>query len=151
MISVIHMRVVMDTDVVVAAMRSLQGASASIVREARAGRITLLMSVPLVIEYEAVCLRPDHYQAAGLGPDEAGEFIDALVAMAEPVKTHYLWRPQLTDPKDEMVLDTVVNGRADALVTFNLRHFGPVSRLFGIRLMAPRDLVLELRKARIDQ
>ena len=57
--------------------------------------------------------------------------------MAEPVKTHFLWRPQLRDPGDEMVLEAAVNGRADALVTFNLRDFGSAPSRFGVELLLP--------------
>lgn len=61
--------------------------------------------------------------------------------MAEPVETHFLWRPQLRDPNDEMVLEVAVNGRADALVTFNLRDYGSVPSRFGVELMLPREAI----------
>jgi predicted nucleic acid-binding protein len=73
-------------------------------------------------------------------------FLDALLAMAEPVKTHFLWRPQLRDPGDEMVLEAAVNGRADALVTFNVRDFGTVPARFGIELMIPREGIERIRR-----
>ena len=140
------MRVVVDTDVIVAAMRSPSGASAAILRTARQGRITLLVSVPLAMEYEAVCSEAEHQLAAGLSEREVELFLDAVVAMAEPVKTHFLWRPQLRDPGDEMVLETAVNGRADALVTFNVRDFGTVPARFGIEVMIPRDAIGRIRR-----
>src|SRR5258706_12397612 len=107
------MKVVLDTDVIVAAMRSPGGASAEILRKARQGRVTLLVSVPLAIEYEAICSEAEHRLAAGLSEREVEIFLDAAVAMAEPGKTHFLWRPQLRDPNHEMVLEAAVNGRAD--------------------------------------
>jgi predicted nucleic acid-binding protein len=73
-------------------------------------------------------------------------FLDAVVAMAEPVKTHFLWRPQLRDPGDELVLETAVNGRADALVTFNVRDFGTVPARFGVELMIPREAIGRMRR-----
>ena len=73
-------------------------------------------------------------------------FLDALLAMAEPVKTHFLWRPQLRDPGDEMVLEAAVNGRADALVTFNVRDFGAVPARFGIELIIPREAIGRIRR-----
>src|SRR5271168_1497064 len=94
-------RLVLDTDVIVAALRSPGGASAEILRQARRGRVMLLVSVPLAMEYEAVCSEAEHRLAAGLTEREVEIFLDALVAMAEPVKTHFLWRPQLRDPGDE--------------------------------------------------
>jgi putative PIN family toxin of toxin-antitoxin system len=139
-------RVVADTDVIVAAMRSPGGASAAILRTARQGKMTLLVSVPLAIEYEATCSEAEHRLAAGLGEREVEIFLDAILAMAEPVKTHFLWRPQLRDPGDEMVLETAVNGRADALVTFNVRDFGTIPARFGIELMTPREAIGRTRR-----
>jgi len=134
-------RYVVDTDVIVAAMRSPGGASAAILRTARNGRVTLLVSVPLGMEYEAVCSELEHRLAAGLSEREVEIFLDAVLAMAEPVKTHFLWRPQLRDPGDEMVLEAAVNGRANALVTFNVRDFGIVPARFGIELMVPSEAI----------
>ena|SRR5690348_2480076 len=139
------MKVVLDTDVVVAAMRSPSGASAAILREARQGKITLLVSVPLAVEYEAICSEAEHRLAAGLSDSEVEIFLDAVLAMAEPVMTHFLWRPQLRDPGDEMVLEAAVNGQADLLVTFNVRDFGPVPSRFGIEVMIPRDAIERIR------
>jgi len=140
------MKVVLDTDVIVAAMRSPGGASAEILRKARQGRVTLLVSVPLAIEYEAICSEAEHRLAAGLSEREVEIILDAVVAMAEPVKTHFLWRPQLRDPNDEMVLEAAVNGRADLLVTFNVRDFGTVPSRFGIEVTIPRDALERIRQ-----
>jgi putative PIN family toxin of toxin-antitoxin system len=138
--------VVADTDVVVAAMRSPGGASAAILRAARQDKVTLLVSVPLAVEYEATCSEPEHQLAAGLSEQEVGIFLDAVLAMAEPVKAHFLWRPQLRDPGDEMVLETAVNGRADSLVTFNVRDFGSVPERFGIEVLIPREAIKRIRR-----
>jgi putative PIN family toxin of toxin-antitoxin system len=137
---------VLDTDVIVAGMRSPGGASAAILRQARQGRVTLLVSVSLAMEYEAICSEAEHRLAAGLSEREVEIFLDAIVAMAEPVKTHFLWRPQLRDPGDEMVLEAAVNGQADLLVTFNVRDFGPVPSRFGIEVMIPRDALERIRQ-----
>jgi putative PIN family toxin of toxin-antitoxin system len=140
------MIVVLDTDVIVAAMRSPGDASAEILRKARQGRVTLLVSVPLAMEYEAICSEAEHRLAAGLIEREVEIFLDAVVAMAEPVKTHFLWRPQLRDPGDEMVLEAAINGRADLLVTFNVRDFGTVPSRFGVELMIPREALERIRQ-----
>ncbi len=131
----------MDTDVVVAAMRSPRGASAAILRAVRQGRATLLLSMSLALEYEAVCSRAEHRLAAGLSEHEVKAFITAVVALAEPVITHFLWRPQLRDPADEMVLEAAINGGADALVTFNVRDFGTVPEKFGVEILLPREAI----------
>lgn len=136
----------MDTDVVVAGMRSPAGASAAILRSIRRREATLLLSVPLAIEYEAVCRQAEHRLAAGLSLAEVDIFVTAVIAMAEPVETHFLWRPQLRDPGDEMVLETAANGGADALVTFNLRDYGEAPSRFGVELLLPRTAIGRIRQ-----
>src|ERR1700675_2475664 len=127
-------------------MRSPSGASAAILRASREGKVTLLVSFSLAMEYEAVCSEAEHQLAAGLRESEVAIFLDAVLAMAEPVETHFLWRPQLRDPGDEMVLEAAVNGRADALVTFNVRDFGTVPARFGIELLLRRSAVGWIRR-----
>src|SRR5260370_13067458 len=141
-----YLKVFLESDVVVAVMRSPGGASAEIVRKVRRGRVTLLVSFPLAVEYEAICSEAEHRLAAGLSEREVEIFLDAVVAMAEPVTTHFLWRPQLRDPGDEMVLEAAVNGQADLLVTFNVRDFGTVPSRFGIEMMIPRDALERIRQ-----
>src|ERR1700683_2070449 len=109
---VCDVRIVLDTDAVVAGMRSPSGASAAILWAARQGRTTLLLTVALALEYEAVCREAEHQLASGLSDREVDIFLDAVFALAEPVQTHFLWRPQLHDPDDEMVLEAAVNGQA---------------------------------------
>jgi putative PIN family toxin of toxin-antitoxin system len=139
-------RLVLDTDVVVAALRSPSGASAAIVRLARQGGLTLIAGVALALEYEAVCSRIEHRLAAGLSEDGVNVFVDAIIAMAEPVNMHFLWRPQLRDAADEMVLEAAINGEADGLVTFNARDFGDSPRHFGVELLSPREVIVRMRQ-----
>ena len=136
----------LDTDAVVAAMRSPTGASAAIVRAVRQRWATLLLSVPLALEYEAVCRRSEHRMEAGLSERQVEIFLDAIIAMAEPVPTHFLWRPQLRDPNDEMVLEAAVNGRAEALVTFNVRDYGTAASQFGVEVLLPREAIARIRR-----
>ena len=136
---------VFDTDAVVAALRSPSGASAALLRAARAGAITVVATVPLAIEYEAVCLRPEHGIAAGLGAEEVRQFLDGVVALAEPADVWFLWRPQLRDPGNELVLEAAVNGRADAIVGFNRRDLGLAPKRFGVAFMSPGDALRRIR------
>lgn len=133
------MRLVLDTNIIVAALRSPAGASAALVDRALRRKLTLLLSVALVLEYESVCADPGQRIASGLSVSEVGTVISALCAVAEPVRSRFLWRPQLRDPGDEMVLEAAVNGRADSLVTFNRRDFGRVPETFGVALFLPRQ------------
>ena len=127
----------LDTNVIVAAMRSPTGASAELLRMARRSRLTLLANVALVLEYEATCQLAEHRLAAGLDQGQVVIFLDAIVAMAEPVETHFMWRPQLRDPSDELVLEAAVNGQAAAIVTFNRRDFAVAPAKFGIDVLLP--------------
>jgi putative PIN family toxin of toxin-antitoxin system len=137
---------VLDTDVMVAAMRSDRGASRQLLLCALDKKIELLLSVPLMVEYEAVLTRKEHLSASGLSAREMNEILDALAKVSIPVQLRFLWRPQLRDPADEMVLETAVNGSAEWLVTFNERHLGAAARGFGIRTMAPRDAWKEVQR-----
>lgn len=139
------MRCVLDTNVIVAAMRSPSGASAELLRGARRREITPIVNVALALEYEATCRLAEHRLAAGLTMDEVMVFVDAVIAMAEPVESHYLWRPQLRDPADELVLEAAVNGQAEAIVTFNTRDFGTAPGRFGLALLTPAEAIRRLR------
>lgn len=134
----------LDTDVVVAALRSPHGASRRVIRELRGGRVKAVATVGMFIEYEAVLTRPDNLAAAALSIGEVGIFLDGLAALVTPVRPHFLWRPQLRDPNDEMVLEAAVNGQADAIVTFNLRDFLPAANRFGIEVARPGDIIRRL-------
>ncbi|MGO4885487.1 MAG: putative toxin-antitoxin system toxin component, PIN family [Bryobacteraceae bacterium] len=127
----------LDTNVLVAVLRSDQGASRRLLLSALDGEIQALVSVPLLIEYEAVFSRPHQLEASGLTIAETNALLDALAAVADQVHLWFLWRPRLTDPADEMVLETAVNGRADRLVTFNLQHFQTATQAFGIQTLTP--------------
>jgi putative PIN family toxin of toxin-antitoxin system len=134
-------RLVLDTDVIVAALRSATGASAAMLRAIRQGRGTLLLTTALLLEYEATCRLAEHRLASGLSAEEIDRVLDGLLLLAEPVETWFRWRPQLRDPGDEMVLEAAVNGRADALVTFNRRDFGRVPERFGIEVLSPGEVL----------
>jgi predicted nucleic acid-binding protein len=114
--------------------------------EARRGAITMLANVGLALEYEATCRLAEHRLAAGFDQNQVDVFIDAILAMVEPVETHYLWRPQLRDAADEFVLEAAVNGQAVAIVTFNVRDFGIAPAKFGIDVLKPGDLLRRVRR-----
>ena len=141
------MRVVLDTDAMVAAIRSDRGASRRLLEAVlRGAGVTLLVSVPLLIEYEAVMTRTEHLRIAGLTAGEVGRLLDAVAAIAEPVTLVFLWRPLLPDADDDMVLETAVNGRAEAIVTFNRRDFVPAAGRFGLAVLSPGEALRRLEE-----
>ncbi len=139
------MKYVLDTSVLVAALRSPTGASAELLRCARRSEFELLVSVAIMLEYEAVLKRGEHLTVAGLTADDVDDVLDALCIFAKPVTNHYRWRPALTDPDDDLVLETAVNGGADAIVTFNQSDFRLASSIFGVQVLLPRDALGRLR------
>ena len=97
-------RYVLDTNIVVAGLRSPSGASAALLDGALRGDFVALLSVALALEYEAVCSEPAQQVVSGLSEDDVRTVVSAICAVAEPVVLRFLWRPQLRDPADEMVL-----------------------------------------------
>jgi putative PIN family toxin of toxin-antitoxin system len=138
------LRAVLDTNILVSARRSRTGASNALLHAADLGSFRMLVSVPLLLEYEAVLSRPEHLLATHLTEQKVAAFLDYLAGIIEPVKLHYLWRPQLGDAGDEMVLETAINGRADCIVTFNTRHFGSAAR-FGVETIWPNEAFRRFR------
>ncbi|MBI2307604.1 MAG: putative toxin-antitoxin system toxin component, PIN family [Rhodocyclales bacterium] len=138
-------RVVLDTNVLVAASRSRLGASFALLQALRAGRYKALVSVPLLLEYEAVLHRLEQLQARGRSAAMTDAFLDALCLFVEPVHLHYLWRPQLRDPADEMVLETALNGRAEALVTLNTGDFAAAAN-FRLPVLTPGAFLRQLNE-----
>jgi len=141
------MRLVLDTAAMVAAIRSNAGASNRLLAAGLGRRLTMLVSTPLLLEYEAVMTRPEHLGASGLTAQEIGVLLDAVAATAEPVRLAFLWRPAVRDPNDDMVLETAANGQADAIVTFNRRDFISVADRFGIGVWSPGEALKRLETA----
>jgi putative PIN family toxin of toxin-antitoxin system len=142
------MRAVLDTATMVAAIRSDAGASRLLLRAALERRrgFTPLVSVPLLIEYEAVLTRTEHLKAAGLSVADVGVLLDAIAAVSEPVHLAYLWRPTLRDANDDMVLETAINGAADAIVTFDQRDFIAAAKQFGLSILSPGEALTRLER-----
>ncbi len=99
-----------------------------------------------MLEYEAVLTRAEHLHEAKISASNLNSILDALAAHIEPVRLPFLWRPALKDPSDEMVLDTAVNGGADFLVTFSLRHFAEVGHKFGLKVVKPGELWRQIQR-----
>jgi putative PIN family toxin of toxin-antitoxin system len=139
------LRIVLDTSVLVAGLRTRFGAGNAVLRLIAMRRVTLLASPPLFLEYEDVLKRPEHRLVHELTPDEIDEFLAEFAALTEPVDLHFRWRPQVRDPGDEMVLETAINGSAQAVVTYNVSDFLPAAERFNIAVWRPSDLLRKVK------
>lgn len=134
-------RIVMDTNVLVAALRSRNGASFRLLSIVDSGKFELAISVPLVLEYEAAAKK--HLRATGLSASDVDAIIDYICSIAGHYKIYYLWRPFLPDAKDDMVLELAVVSNASYIVTYNGADFKGIEK-FGLRAITARDFLREI-------
>lgn len=135
------MRVVLDANVIYSALRSKNGASNALLRLVGTGRFELFLSVPLVLEYEDVLKR--EALALGYTAADVDTLLSYLCAQGKPQAIHFLWRPQLRDPKDELVLELAANAACQYIVTFNTRDFRGCER-FGVQAITPAQFLAYL-------
>ena len=139
-------RVVLDTSVVAAALRTRSGAGNAALRLVAMGRLKPLATPPLFLEYEDVLKRAEQRLAHGLALESIDEFLAEFAALIEPVEVHFQWRPQLRDPNDEMVLEAATQGKADALITYNVADFESAGARFRIPVLRPADLLKRVKR-----
>lgn len=130
--------VVLDTNILIAAQRSRHGASSKLLSLVGTGQFEIHLSVPLVLEYEAVLMR--YRLDLGLSQDDVTDLVDALCALSTLHEIYYLWRPYLRDAADEFVLELAVTARCDYIISFNQRDFAGIEQ-FGIRVLTAGEFV----------
>jgi putative PIN family toxin of toxin-antitoxin system len=135
-------KVVLDTNVLVSALRSRKGASFQIVERVGKGFFLPCVSTPLVLEYEDVLLRAA--PELGYTAEDVQNFVDFIVESSEQVKSHYYWRPFLSDPGDEHVLELAVAAGAYGIITYNKRDFAGVEDRFNIKIINAHELLQKL-------
>lgn len=129
-------RIVIDTNVIVSALRSDQGASFRLLSLVGQERFEFSLSVPLVFEYEDACNR----QGGVLQPQDIGDIIDYLCQVGDRRQIYFLWRPCLKDPKDDLILELAVESGSDFIVTYNQKDFA-ASEKFGVRILTPKEFL----------
>ncbi len=133
-------QIVIDTNVLVSGLRSQNGAAFQLLRRVGTPLFDIHLSVPLVLEYEAVLLRRSNLQISKKVIDDA---LDFHCAVAVHHLIFFLWRPYLPDSKDDMVLELAVKAGCDRIITYNIRDFAQTER-FGIRALTPKAFLQEI-------
>jgi len=137
------MRIVIDTNVLLASLRSSIGASFAILGLIDQRRVTPVISVPLMFEYEEILHRPGLLPY--LSASEIDRFLDRIAALAVEQRIFFLWRPILVDSDDDMLLELAVAAQVDYLVTHNVNDFLPFSMDFGVRVVTPGGFLRAFR------
>jgi putative PIN family toxin of toxin-antitoxin system len=133
--------IIIDTNVLVSALRSRRGASYKLVSLLPSDRFTIAISVPLIFEYEDVLRRGK--LPPEISEEDISDFIDFLCYVGYQQDIFFLWRPFLPDPSDDLVLEVAVAAGCEAIITYNKRHFRKIEK-FGLRVLDPKEFLAEI-------
>jgi putative PIN family toxin of toxin-antitoxin system len=139
---VAKIQTVLDTNIIFAGLYSIRGASFQVLKAVIAGKITPVLSVSLLFEYEDVLKQ--NSRKLGFTYGEIDTFLDNLCNLSSLQTIHYLWRPFLPDPKDDHILELAVASQVKNITTFNTRDFKGIER-FGIKIISPKKLLEEIK------
>lgn len=139
-------RLVIDTDVMVAALESEAGASRRVLEAVLRGEVHLLLSTALMVEYEAVLTRPETLARSGLSASDTWKILDELARICRPVVFDYRWRPLAADVDDDFVVETAINGAAEVIASFNIRDMTAGAAMFGIAVERPAVILRRMRR-----
>ncbi len=136
------MRIILDTNVLVAALKSRRGASYAILSQLPSPRFQIALTIPLYLEYQDVLTRPEHMTGANT-PEEILGLVRYLCRIAHRQEVFFLWRPWLRDPKDDKVLEAAVASQSRYIVTYNVRDFRHrnIENYFGIEPITPQTFL----------
>lgn len=133
-------RLVIDTNVVFSALLSAKGASAELLRRVLQRHVGIALSMSVLLEYEEVLLSPSKLQLTGKTGHEVQNLLKSLAAVALPAPRRWSYRPMLSDPDDEIILEAAIGGGATDIVTFNSSDF-TLPPWFGIMVVTPADVL----------
>lgn len=136
--------IVIDTNVIVSALRSDMGASYSLISKLPSKKFQTALSVPLYIEYQDVLTRKSHLTGAST-QEEILSFLRYFCKISSHQKIFYLWRPWLKDPKDDMVLELAVASKSQSIVTYNLKDSSNIQQ-FGIEAITPKNFLQKIEE-----
>jgi len=134
-------RIVLDTNILYAGLYSSKGASFKLLRAIEKDRVKMVISTTLLFEYEDVLKRSK--SVLGLSDGEIEKLLDYFCLKSDHQKIHFLWRPQLPDPKDDHILELAVASGTSLIVTYNAKDFKGIAS-FGVRSITPKELMEEI-------
>ena len=137
-------QVVLDTNILVAAMRSRLGASYRLLSLLGNNRWRPNLTVAIVLEYEAVLKR--NCPEFSLTEDDIDNALDAVVSQSGLHRLYFMWRPIASDSDDDLVMEAAIASRSDFIITFNKRHFQSSTR-FGIECLTPAEFLIMIEEA----
>jgi putative PIN family toxin of toxin-antitoxin system len=132
-------KVVFDTNVLAAALRSKNGASYQLVSMLPSPKFELAISVPLYLEFLDVLMRPE-IKPANISNTDVLSFLRKILDYSHKQSIHFSWRPWLKDPNDDMILELAIASQSSYIVTFNLKDFTNIE-LFGIEAVTPSNFL----------
>jgi len=134
-----EVNVVIDTNVLISALKSKRGASHKLVLSLTESYFIPNISVPLFIEYESIAKRVGMLNE--LETQDINEILDYFISQSKIRKIFYLWRPFLKDPKDDLVLEVAVQSQSQFIITFNKKDFADCEKHFGIQIVTPQEFL----------
>ena len=131
-------KIVIDTNVIIAGLRSKRGASYKLISSLASKQFDLNISVPLILEYESIAIR--HLDNLLIDKNDLENFLNYICTIGNKCKIFFLWRPFLKDPKDDFVLELAANSGSDFIITYNQKDFKGSNKL-GIAVLTPKELL----------
>ena len=132
-----HYRVVIDTNVFISALKSKRGASYRLMLSLGSNKFENYISVPLILEYEKIA---KGLKEILLSKKDIEDVLDYICSVSKHQKIHYLWRPLLKDPNDDMVAELAVNADCDFIITYNQKDFAQLQN-FKVKVIGPREFL----------
>ena len=133
-------QIVIDTNVLVAALKSRRGASFRLFQLIGQGKFSINISVPLILEYEEVAKR--QLDKIALNEENIDNILNYICSVSHHRKIYYLWRPFLKDLKDDLVLELAIASESEYIVTYNKKDFARVPEKFGVCILSPKEFLL---------
>jgi putative PIN family toxin of toxin-antitoxin system len=134
--------IILDTNVLYAGLYSSRGASYRILNLIEKGKIKIVLSTALLFEYEDVLKR--NKRILKIKDSDIDKILDNLCALSKHQNIHFLWRPYLSDPKDDLIVELAVASETKIILTHNIKDFKGVNK-FGVRAITPKKLLEEIK------